>query len=75
MRSLSWVLAFVANVALLSAAEADAPCAKALEQGAVCIAANERALDLMKADELEAVTVVQDVETGALVAFAASEPS
>jgi membrane peptidoglycan carboxypeptidase len=51
------------------------PCARALTQGAVCVAANERALEIMNAGRLEAFTVVQDVKTGALVAFAASQPS
>lgn len=51
------------------------PCRKALAQGAVCEAANKFAVDLMKADGLEAMTIVQDVQTGALVAYAASEPS
>ena len=51
------------------------PCAKALEQRAVCIAANKRALEIMSASHLEAVTVVQDVRTGAVIAFAASQPS
>jgi len=41
-----------------------------LAQRAVCIAANTRALEIM--DGLEAVTVIQDVRTAALVAFAAS---
>ena len=39
----------------------------------MCIAANTRALEIM--DGLEAVTVIQDVRTAALVAFAASRPS
>ena len=51
------------------------PCADALEQGFVCAAANRRALDIMSAGQFEAATVVQDVRTGALVAFAASKPS
>lgn len=51
------------------------PCENALAQGAVCVAANKRALEIMSAGGLEAFTVVQDVRTGALVAFAASEPS
>lgn len=51
------------------------PCANALSQSAVCSAANKRALEIMNAGNLEAITVVQDVQTGAIVAFAASEPS
>jgi beta-lactamase class A len=50
-------------------------CREALAQHAVCDAANRIALDAMTASHLEAVSVVQDVRTGALVAFAASEPS
>ena len=51
------------------------PCADALSRRAVCAAANRRALEIMSAARLEAFTVVQDVRTGALVAFAASQPS
>jgi hypothetical protein len=51
------------------------PCATALAQGAVCEAANERALEIMKAGNLDAITVVQDGRTGALIAFAASDPA
>ncbi|MEW6735389.1 MAG: penicillin-binding transpeptidase domain-containing protein [Acidobacteriota bacterium] len=51
------------------------PCANALAQHAVCVAANKQALEIMNANQLEAITVVQDVATGALVAFAASQPS
>ena len=54
---------------------AASPCANALAQRAVCSAANKRALEMMSASHLEAITVVQDVRTGALVAFAASQPS
>ena len=60
-----------ANDSALSAS----PCVNALAQGAVCVAANKRALEIMNASNLEAITVVQDVQTGAVVAFAASEPS
>ena len=51
-----------------------APCTRALTQGAVCETANQHALGYMKTNNLTAVTVVQNVRTGALVAFAASEP-
>lgn len=51
------------------------PCANSLAQLAVCVAANQRALEIMQASHLEAFTIVQDVRTGALVAFAASQPS
>lgn len=51
------------------------PCAEALASGLVCEAANERALEMMKAGNLEAMIVIQDVRSGALVAFAASNPA
>ncbi|MCA1592039.1 MAG: hypothetical protein LC754_05195 [Acidobacteria bacterium] len=54
---------------------AASPCVNALAQRAVCAAANKRALEVMSANRLKAVIVVQDVRTGALVAFAASHPS
>ncbi len=52
-----------------------APCGNALVQRTVCGAANNRALEIMNGSQLEAITVIQDVQTGAIVAFAASEPS
>jgi len=52
----------------------DSPCAQASAQRAVCAAANGHAVALMRADQLTAATVVQDVRAGALLAFAASEP-
>jgi cell division protein FtsI/penicillin-binding protein 2 len=51
-----------------------APCAKEIANGLVCEAANRRALELMQAGNLQAITVVQNVSTGALVAFAAADP-
>ena len=54
---------------------AASPCMKALTQRAVCSAANKRALEIMRARRLKSVTVVQDVRTGALVAFGATHPS
>jgi hypothetical protein len=54
---------------------APAPCTQALARRAVCEAANQHALDYMKENNLTAVVVVQDVRTGALVAFAASDPA
>jgi|ERR1700730_800931 len=74
----TWIVApLTVVVALLTgwAALAASPCANALAQRAVCVAANRRALEIMSAYQLEAVTVVQDVRTGAVVAFAASQPS
>lgn len=56
-------------------APAASPCLRVLAQRAVCASANRRALEVMGADRLKAVAVVQDVRTGALVSFAASEPS
>ena len=53
--------------------KAAGPCDEPLVQGAVCEAANERALELMQRSHLEAIVVVQDVSTGGLVAFAASD--
>lgn len=51
---------------------ADSPCVRAFAQGAVCEAANTRAIELMNARGLEeAATLVLNVQTGALVAFAA----
>jgi cell division protein FtsI/penicillin-binding protein 2 len=47
----------------------------ALAQRAVCVAANKRAREIMGASQLKAVTVIQDVRTGAIAAFAASQPS
>lgn len=57
------------------AALRESPCADALRQLTVCLEANNRALAIMRASNLEAITVMQDVQTGALVAFAASEPA
>jgi hypothetical protein len=48
------------------------PCDDLIARGAVCQAASDRALELMRASNLEAITVMQDVRTGSLVAFAAS---
>jgi cell division protein FtsI/penicillin-binding protein 2 len=49
-------------------------CKEALAQYSVCEAANVFANNLITGRHLEAVTVVQDVSTGALVLFAASQP-
>jgi cell division protein FtsI/penicillin-binding protein 2 len=46
-----------------------------MTQGAVCEAANKRAIELMNARGLEAATLVLDVQTGALIAFAATPGS
>ncbi len=50
------------------------PCSAEIAAGIVCQQANRRALEIMKAGNFEAFTVVQDVRTGALIAFAASQP-
>ncbi len=54
---------------------AASPCVSALAKRAVCVSANRRAQEVMSANRLKAVTVVQDVRSGAIVAFAASHPS
>jgi cell division protein FtsI/penicillin-binding protein 2 len=51
------------------------PCAKEIANDLVCEAANRRALELMQVANLQAITVVQNASTGALVAFAAADPS
>lgn len=53
---------------------ATTPCAQAIAQGVVCDAANEHISDVMRGRKLTAVTVVQNVSTGAFVAIAASHP-
>jgi hypothetical protein len=50
------------------------PCAKEIANGLVCEGANRRALELMQVAKLDAITVVQNTSTGALVAFAAADP-
>lgn len=50
-------------------------CKEALAQHAVCESANAVAIDAMRKRGLEAAMVMQDVSNGALVVFAASEPS
>jgi cell division protein FtsI/penicillin-binding protein 2 len=50
-------------------------CKEALAQLAVCETANVMAIDAMRSRRLEALSVMQDVATGALVVFAASQPS
>ncbi|HYM12309.1 MAG TPA: penicillin-binding transpeptidase domain-containing protein [Bryobacterales bacterium] len=50
-------------------------CREALAQHAVCEPANKLAAGAMRSSRLEAVSVMQDVGSGALVVFAASQPS
>ena len=45
-----------------------------MTKGIVCEAANQHALTLMKQRELKALIVMQNVRTGSLLAFAASDP-
>ena len=61
-----------ANLTAISNA---APCAEEIIKGLVCEAANRQALELMRTGNLQAITVVQNVSTGALVAFAAADPN
>jgi hypothetical protein len=49
-------------------------CKEALAEHSVCESADSFAENQMRSRHLEAVSVVQDVSTGALVLFAASEP-
>lgn len=51
---------------------ANSECARAVSQGAVCEAANKHATELINARGVEAATAVFDVQTGALIAFAAT---
>jgi Penicillin binding protein transpeptidase domain len=66
------VLATTSGAKFLHAA---APCDDALSHAMVCEAANRRALEIMKAGNLDAIAVVQDVRTGGLVLYAASDPA
>jgi beta-lactamase class A len=73
------LVAEVAKIAIELLARAEnsraGPCATASSRSAVCEAANSYALERMKASNLEAIMVMQDVRTGALIAFAASDPA
>ena len=71
------VFAFSLTVTQLSGAEdkEDSRCAAALASHSVCEAANKHALEIMNAGHLEAILLVQDVQTGGLIAFAASNPA
>jgi hypothetical protein len=72
----TWIVVTLTGVVATTwPALADPPCVNALSQRVVCVAANQRALEIMSEHQLEAVIVVQDVRTGALVVFAASQPS
>jgi hypothetical protein len=74
MRVRRELIASTILLAVVSSAPAG-PCANALSKSAVCEAANNYALERMKEANLEAIVVMQDVQTAALVAFAASDPA
>jgi hypothetical protein len=74
-RSLGQLLTVLALVCSGSAGIAASGCREALSKHAVCEAANAVALDTMRSGHLEAVSVMQDVYSGALMVFAASQPS
>jgi Penicillin binding protein transpeptidase domain len=59
-------------IASKATSELATPCSRAIAQGAVCDEANKRAVELMNVRKLEAATAVFDVQTGALIAFAAT---
>jgi hypothetical protein len=72
--------AFLISISQILAAAPDstltkAGCAQARAQSAVCEAANKHAIERMNARGLEAATLVLDVPTGGLVAFAATPAS
>jgi cell division protein FtsI/penicillin-binding protein 2 len=80
MLSRSNLIARLCSAALVTSAfapglsKAAGPCDDAIARGAVCEAASDRALELMRAGNLAAITVMQNVRTGSLLAFAASAP-
>jgi Penicillin binding protein transpeptidase domain len=74
MRVRSELIASAILLAFVLYAQAG-PCAGALSKSAVCEAANNYALERMQEGKLEAILVMQDVRTGALVTFAASDPA
>ena len=73
-----WITSALVLATVWSAQAQDTPsgpCAAAFRQGAVCEPANNYALERMKEGQLEAIIVMLDVQTGALIAFAASDPA
>jgi len=68
-------IAFLANACCGTLTQAAGPCDEALARAIVCEAASERALEIMKSGNFEAIIVMQDVGSGSLVAFAASDPA
>ena len=69
---ISWLALAIAS---LARAEETGPCTAAFRKSAVCEAANDYALERINGGDLEAIMVMQDVATGALVAFADSNPA
>ena len=53
---------------------ASGPCDITIENSIVCEAANQQALKLMGERHVRAIMVMQDVRTGSVLAFAASDP-
>jgi|GEM_PF-7023345 len=72
---MSAALAAVVALTQVLAGMPEPECARAIAQGAVCEPANKRAIELMNARGLEAATVVLDVQSGALIVFAATPES
>ena len=70
-----WLLLATAEMEGATLDAAKGPCEKALAAGAVCEPANQRALEIMRKDNLEAIIVVEEVQTGNLVSFASSDPA
>jgi hypothetical protein len=76
-----WACLFCAGVAsaVTTVARADdkpaSPGITSFKDATVCEAANQRVLEIMRAGNLEAIIVMQDVQTGGLIAFAASNPA
>ena len=76
-----WRLSRLCSIALLASTcsatllQAEASCDETLGKAAVCEPANQHAVDIMKAGDLEAIVVIQDVKTGGLVVFAAADPA
>ena len=78
MRLAGWAcLAIAVTLTVLQVSKAadneGGPCTEALASGSVCEAANRRAVEIIKAGNLEAVIALQDVRTGNLLAFAGSD--
>src|SRR2546423_7491111 len=74
--AIGWIAsAILLPIASVTWAQDKSPCATALSKGLVCEAANKFALDRMKERNLEAIIVMQDVQTGGLIAFTASDPA